>query len=179
MRALLFAAILGAGLWILTEILEMASATGSTTWSLWLTTLWHPIIAIGFWGLHKRQSLQRNLLSLVATLMLVISFIAFAPVSLMMLNSPIDTFSEFMQQNPVYTVFGLLNIIGYILFSVSIIRTRFYPSWMGFVLLLAVLITIMQNFGELAEIWQHVAFMAISLMIIFMALFGLQSQSEE
>lgn len=179
MRALLFAAIIGAGLWILTEFLEMASANGSTPLSLWLTTLWHPIIALGFWGLHKCQAPERNLLSLVGASMLIISFIAFAPVSLMILNSPINTFSEFLQENPIYTIFGLLSLIGYILFGVSIIRTRFYPSWMGFVLLLAVLLSMVQNFGKLAEVWQHVAFISVSLVVILMGLFGLQNQSKK
>ncbi len=175
MKNLLYAAMTGAALWIITEIIEMGSSDGSTTFSLWLTTLWHPILALGFWGLHKVQSEQKNTLSQVAVLMIILSLLAFAPVSLMILNGPEVTFSEFMREHPVYQVFGLVSIIGYVLFSISILRTRFYPSWMGFGLLLSILLAMVQTFGQLAEVIQHVAFIATSIVVINLSLFGIWS----
>jgi len=179
MKTLLYAAILAASLWILTEFLEMASPEGFTPLSMWLTTLWHPILALGFWGLHKSQSPKRNRLSLIGVLLLILSFIAFAPVSLMILNSTVvNSFPEFIQQNPIYQVFGLMSLIGYILFAISMIRTRYYAGWMGFVILLTVLLSVVQNFAQLAEIWQHVAFIITSLVIISMSVFALRQQTK-
>lgn len=173
MKTLLYAAILGAGLWIITEVLEMASPTGSTTLSLWMTTLWHPILALGFWGLHKSQAREKNTLSLVGALLIILSFLVFAPASLIMINASIDSFSAFLQQYPVYQVVGLVSLIGNLLFGIAMIRTRFYPAWMGFSFLLALLLGMVQNFAQLPEVVQHIAFIWMSIVIINMAFFGL------
>lgn len=174
MRILNYAAILGAGLWIITEFMEIASPTGSTSLSLWLTSLWHPILALGIWGLHRNQSRSSNLLSMIGAVCLIISFLGFAPASIMMANSDITTFPEFLEENPVFRFAGLFSLVGYILFGISLIRTRFYPRWVGFALIAAILLGLAQTFGHLPEIVQHVTFVAISLVFMVMALFGLR-----
>jgi prepilin signal peptidase PulO-like enzyme (type II secretory pathway) len=175
MRNLLYAAVLGAGLWILSEILEMASLHGSTPLSLWVTSIWHPILAVGFWGLHKRQSPFKNTLSLIAVIFLILSFIGFAPVSLLILNSSVDTFSEFLQQNPGFQIFGIFSLGGYILFGAAMLRTKFYPGWMAYLLLFFIVLSAVQNFAHLSELVQHVAFIGLSAVVILMALYGLKN----
>lgn len=174
MKNLLYAALLGAALWILTEVLEMASAKGSTPLSLWLTTLWHPILALGFWGLHKRQFPAKNVLSLAGAILLILSLLAFAPVSILILYSEVNTFSEFLEQNPGFQVAGLASVAGYILFGIAVIRSRFYPGWMGYALIGAMLLSVVQTFGGLPDVVQHVAFIALSLVVVGMASFALQ-----
>ncbi len=179
MKNLLYAAIFGAGLWIITEIIEMGSSAGATSLSLWLTTLWHPILAIGFWGLHKVQSPGKNMLSTIGAILIIVTLLAFAPVSMIIMSTSVSSFAEFMQQYPIYQVFGVLSLMGYIFFGISILRTRFYPSWMGFALMLSVLLAMVQTFGQLAEVLQHVAFMATSIVIINLALFGIRSINKQ
>ncbi len=176
MKILLYAALLGASLWILTEVLEMASAEGSTPLSLWLTTLWHPILAMGFWGLHRGQSSMKNsTLSMAGVILIILSLLAFAPVSVMILQDPgLNTFADFMEQNPFYQLVGLVSLIGYILFSVAVIRTRFYPGWTGYALLFTVLLSLVQTAAGLPELFQHMAFIGLSLVIAYLAAFALQ-----
>lgn len=175
MKNLLYAAILGAGLWILSEILEMSSINGSTPLSSWITTIWHPFLAFGFWGLHKSQSQSKNTLSLIGVIFLILSFIGFAPVSLMILNSPINTFSEFLQQNPMFQIFGLFSLVGYILFGAAMIRTKYFPKWTGFALIIAIVVSLIQTLGNLPELLQHIAFIGLSVVIIYMSVFALKN----
>lgn len=173
MKNLLYAAILGASLWIISEFLEMGSDKGSTPLSLWMTSIWHPILALGFWGLHKSQSPGKNTLSLIGVVLLIISFLVFAPVSIMILNSPVNSFSEFMEEHPFFQLFGLASVAGYILFGIAMIRTRYFPGWMGYCIIAAFLLGMAQAFAHLPELVQHVAFIGASLIIISMARFAL------
>ncbi|MFZ1703257.1 MAG: hypothetical protein WAT79_02865 [Saprospiraceae bacterium] len=175
MKYFLYSAIVGAGLWIFSEFLEMDSLHGSTPLSLWITTFWHPIIALGFWGLHLAQSPHKNTLSLVGTILLIVSFIGFTPVSLMILNSPVQTFSAFLNQNPGFQIFGICSLLGYILFGISVIKTKYYPFWTGHILILSIFLSAIQSMAELAEIWQHISFICLSCVVIFMSVFGLEN----
>ena len=173
MKKLLYAAILGALLWILSEILELTSLQGLTPWSLWMTSIWHPVLALGFWGLHKSQSPNKNILSLIGVILLILSFIGFAPVSLIILHSEVNTFSEFLKQNPMFQIFGLFSVLGYLLFGIAMIRTKYFPGWMGYALIIALALSVIQTFGRLPELLQHIAFIGLSAVLIIMSVFSL------
>lgn len=157
----------------------MASPRGSTPLSLWITTIWHPILALGFWGLHKSQSPNKNILSLIGVTLLTLSFIGFTPVSLMILNSPVNNFSDFLQQNPLFQIFGVFSLAGNILFSVAVIRTKYFPNWIGYALIITIMVNVIQTFGKYPELLQHIAFIGLSIVIIFMSVFGLKNAKNE
>ena len=164
----LYAAVIGAGLWIVTEILEMRSPAGHTPVSLWLTTIWHPLVAAGFWGLHKAQSPGRNTLSLAAAILVIVGFVAFAPLSVLFLDSGEPSLDAFTEKRPFFVVAGLVIAIGILLFSAATIRSRYYPAWMAYGMAGAfVLVLIKKAFG-LPEAWQHAGFILLSLIIISM-----------
>ena len=175
MKYQLYAAIVGASLWILTEILEMRAPVGHTPLSLWVTTIWHPILALGFWGLHQGQSPTRSPLSLIATSLVIVGLLVFAPLSVMFLYSKAVTLDTFMQQRPVFLVAGLLTVVGVVLFSLGIIRDRHYPTWTAYGILAALLLVVIKNAGKLPELVQHAGFIMLSLIIISMARFELRT----
>jgi hypothetical protein len=174
-KYLLYAAIAGAGLWIVTELLEMRAAGGHSPVSLWLTTIWHPILALGFWGLHKLQSPASNTLSLVATALVSIALLAFAPLSVMFLYSGAASLDAFVQQRLYFQVAGLLMVIGIVLFGAAMIRTGYYASWMGYGVLAALLLVVIRMMGQFPELLQHAGFIGLSLIIVGMALTGLRT----
>ena len=173
----LYAAVIGASLWIVTEILEMRSPVGHTPVSLWLTTMWHPFVAAGFWGLHKAQSPRKNTLSLAATILVMIGFIAFAPLSVLFLNSGESSLDAFTQERPFFAVAKLLVAIGILLFSAAIIRSRYYPAWMAYGLAGAFLLVLIKNALGLPETLQHAGFIILSLMIISMVVTAMSDRA--
>lgn len=62
---------------------------------------------------------------------------------------------------------------GYILFGIAMIRTRYYPGWMGYGIIATLLLSMAQAFAHLPELVQHVAYITASLIIISMARFAL------
>lgn len=175
MKYQLYAAIVGASLWILTELLEMRAPGGHTPLSLWVTTIWHPILALGFWGLHRGQSPARSPLSLIATSLVIVGLLVFAPLSVMFLYSKAVTLDTFVQQRPLFLAAGLLTVIGVALFGVASIRARHYPTWMGCGILAALLLVVIKTAGKLPEPVQHAGFIMLSLIIISMARFELRA----
>ena len=174
MKFLLYLAILGAGLWILTEILEISSATGSTPLSLWLTSIWHPVLALGFYGLHRGQSFPRNLPSMAGVILIIISLLGFAPVSILMMQKSVATFPAMLEMYPILKTFGLVSVIGYAIFCISMLRTKYYPKWMAYALFACVLLALLQALAGLPEFVQHIAFISQSAVIISMAGFVLR-----
>jgi hypothetical protein len=173
----LYAALAGASLWILTEILEMLAPTGHTALSLWLTTIWHPVLALGFWGLHKAQSSGKNTFSLVATIVVMTGLLAFAPLSVMYLHSGTDSFDAFIQQRPYFVAAGFLMAIGLVLFAAAMIRSRYYPAWMAYGVIGAFVLTAMKRLGGFPELLQHTGFILLSLIIIGMAAIALRKSA--
>lgn len=148
----------------------MLAPAGHTPFSLWMTTIWHPIIAAGFWGLHKAQSPGTNNLSLSATVVVMIAFIAFAPLSVMFLNSGEASIEAFLEQRPFFKAAGFLMIIGLVLFATAVIRSRYYPAWMAWGVISAVALVAVKTAGGFPELMQHAGFILLSLMVIGMAL---------
>ena len=147
----------------------MLAPAGHTPLSLWLTTSWHPVIAAGFWGLHKAQSPGKNSLSLVATVVVMIAFLAFAPLSVMFLNSGEASIDAFVEQRPFFKAAGLLMIVGLVLFAVAVLRSRYYHAWMAWGVIAAFVLVAMKTAGGLSELLQHVGFIILSLIVIAMA----------
>ncbi len=174
MKFLLYLAMIGAGMWILTEILEIFSETGSTPLSLWLTAFWHPILALGFYGLHRGHSFPRNLLSMAGVILIIISLLGFAPVPILMMQKSVTTFPAMLEMYPILKIFGLVSVIGYVIFSISMLRTKYYPKWMAYALIACVFLAMFQVSIGLPEIVQHLSFMTQSAVIISMAGFVLR-----
>jgi hypothetical protein len=159
----------------MTEILEMLAPAGYTPLSLWMTTIWHPIIAAGFWGLHKAQSPGRNTLSLAATVVVMIAFLAFAPLSVMFLDSGEASIEAFVEQRPLFKAAGFMMIAGLVLFAVAVIRSRYYPAWMAWGVITAVVLVAIKTAGGFPESLQHAGFILLSLMVIAMAMTALRN----
>jgi hypothetical protein len=166
----LYAAMFGASLWTLTEILEVLAPAGYTPLSLSLTTLWHPFVAAGFWGLHKAQSPRRNTLSLIGTIAIIAGFLVFAPISVMFLASGETSLSGFMDARPYVAAAGSLLILGIVTFAAAMLRSRFYPAWMAYALVAGFAAATIKKVAGLSESWQHAGFILVCATMIAMAL---------
>lgn len=139
MRLLLWAGILGFSFWILSELLEIY-LRGYNPTVYYLTAAYHVFAGFGIWGLHKAQSGQgRNTLSLVGAAIAFIAYVGVIYFPIAVLNSGLSI-AEFLDANPLYAIPGVLWFVGMLLFGISLLTTRHFPTWSGSVFVLGTII---------------------------------------
>jgi hypothetical protein len=137
MKYLVYAAILGLTLWIISEIIELLVGYNSTGY--YLTAAFHILGGFGIWGLHLLQSKEKNIISLVGATLISISYFSIVYFPIQVMNSGLSV-SEFIEQNPVYKIPLFAYVIGHIIFGIAVLRTKYFPNWTGLILILGAII---------------------------------------
>lgn len=133
--ALLIFVVAGAGIWILSEFLEM-SGGGRTTTTRWLTIGMHVLLGIGVWGVHQCHGEDSNRLSRIATGIMSIGYLGFAiPLTMAVTNDALSM-PELAREHPIFLLAGILATIGASAVGALIIVRRRLPLWAGGVLLI-------------------------------------------
>ena len=109
--------------------------------------------------------------------LLIPSFLVFTPVSLIMLRQSIESFSAFVNTHPGFMIAGIASLIGYLPFSIATIRTRFYPRWLGYALILFTILGVLQVSAQWPDWVQHLAFIGTSLVVIAMGVWALRHEA--
>lgn len=132
MKFFLFAVILGFGCWIVSEVFEIVQG-GYSPEVYYLTAAYHVLAGIGVWGIYKVQTPRKNLINLTATAIASIGYLFFAIFPLQVMRSGLSM-AEFVAANPIYKLAGLVWFAGMMLFSISVIRTGYFPRWAGVIM---------------------------------------------
>ena len=110
MKSLLYAAVMGAGAWIVSEVLEM-SAGGFSAASMWVSVVAFLLMAVGIWGLHRIQARDKNALSLAGALLMSLSLVVFSIQALQFLSSPGTSAAGQAATDPLFVVGALAMVV--------------------------------------------------------------------
>lgn len=172
MKLLLYAAIIGFTFWMTSEIFEIVLG-GRSPEGYYLTAAYHFFAALGIWGLHKRQTAEKNLFNTISAVIVSVTYLCITILPVQVLNSGLS-FPEFINANPIYKLAGFIWVIGMILFSIAIIRTGFFPKSAGFIMLVG---TIIFTAGPLLS-WPmlivNVSNIIFSATVIYISIIGLR-----
>lgn len=176
MKFFIFTAIIGFTCWIGSEVLEIIFQGYNST-VYYLTTSYHILAGIGIWGLHYLQFQPENRLSYISTLLISITYFALAYFPIQVMNSGISV-SEFLELHPVYKIPGLISLVGFILFGLSILKAGYFPKWAGVIIILGTLIYAIAMVLKL-QIVVNINNCILSLSIIYLCIFGLRKLQNE
>lgn len=158
---------------IISQGMEIFS--GPTISSISINMLAFALFGIGIWGLHQRQTTQRqSTLSLVGTVLLSIGAAAFVVMSIQIIQVFPDRQPLDFVTTPIFMIAGSSIGLGTILFSISVIRINHFPKWTGILLLMTPLINIATE-----VIWQTTVVrvylnLLLSVTIIYMSSYAIQ-----
>jgi hypothetical protein len=138
MKYLVYVFILGSTLWIISEIIELQGGYNSSVY--YLTAAFHILAGFGIWGLHLLQSKKKNIISLVGSAIISISYLSLGYFPIQVMNSGLSV-SGFFAHNPVYNISGFAFLIGHIIFGIAVLRTKYFPNWTGLMVMLGATIT--------------------------------------
>ena len=171
MNYLIYIAILAFMFWPVSEIIEIKEGGHNST-VYYMTSVFHILAGFGIWGLHLLQSPLVINLSLIGTVFISITYFVLAYFPIQVMNSKLS-FSEFITIHPIYRVPGIINVIGFIIFGIAIIRIGFFPAWTGVIIILGTII-----FAIAMTMKNHIVVninnIIISATIIYMCIFGLR-----
>lgn len=170
MKFLVFIAILGFAFWIGSEIIEIVEA-GYNSAVYYMTSAYHILAGFGIWGLHLLQSRLRNNLSLTGTALISITYFALAYFPIQVMYSGLSV-SEFIMANPIYKIPGFISLIGFIIFGIAVIRTKYFPTWAGVIIILGTIIYAIAMAAKL-QIIVNINNIILSMTIIYMSILGL------
>lgn len=179
MKSLLYAAILGFTLWIISEVIELRG--GYTSAAYYLTAAFHILGGFGIWGVHLLQSRKTNTLSLVGTLIISLTYFSIVYFPIQVMNSGLSV-AEFIQQNQVYKIPGFTFLVGHIIFGIAVIKTKYFASWTGFALIVTAAIVTgiytYEVFTGSVPVTLHTIVnidnIALAATVIYMCVFGLK-----
>lgn len=134
MKLLQWTAILGFGCWGISEVLEIIQG-GHTPFVYYLTATYHLLAAIGIWGLYRKQTAGKDTFNTISVVVPSIAYLALVFFPIQLMNSGL-AMRDFLDNHPFYKIVGFVWFIGMVLFSISIIRTNYFPKWSGIVILL-------------------------------------------
>ena len=134
MKYLLYLTIAGASCWILSEILEIAVG-GYSPLILLLTAAFHLLIALGIWGVHAGQSLEKTTLSPIAATITSIGYLLMTYPPLVVSLSTTADIMTFMESHSAFKIAGMAAVLGTMLFGISVLRLKYYPTWTGIALI--------------------------------------------
>jgi hypothetical protein len=134
------AAILAAGLWMLTEIMEIVRG-GFSPVQLSLTLIAFVILPFGILGFHAAQAAKGGWMSLIGAVCLAGAFILWSGVTMLDLVLKTKTEMEIIGggniEKTVFWMASVLTAVGFILFGIASLRVEVFPRWTGIVLILA------------------------------------------
>lgn len=134
MKALVYALIVAAVVWMLSEALELGLG-GRTSLTLGMTAAFHLLMAPGVWGAYLGQPGPRSALSGVAAGMASLGYAALVYPPIAAARDPSFGITEFLDANPPFAAAAGLATFGVTLFGVAVLRTGSYARWIGVVLL--------------------------------------------
>jgi len=134
------ATILAAGIWILTEIIEVA-AGGFTPVQLSLTFIAFVILPFGVLGVHAAQAPRGDWISLIGAVCFAGSFIIWSGVTMldMVLKTAteMDVASGGDVKKTVYSIGIVLTLVGSIVFGIATLRGGLFSKWPGIILIVS------------------------------------------
>jgi hypothetical protein len=98
MKYLLYAAILGFTLWIISEIMELTE--GYVSAGYYLTAIFHVIAGFTIWGLHLLQSKRKNTLSLIGVALISVAYFSIAYLPIQVMHSGLSV-SGYVVETPI------------------------------------------------------------------------------
>jgi hypothetical protein len=134
MNYLLYAAMLGFACWMLSEVLEIVQ-NGYSPAVYYLTSAYHFLAGLGVWGLFKAQTPDKNVFNRVSTAMASVAYLGLTLFPIQVMRSGLSM-TDFVEGNPVFKLGALLWLTGMLLFSVSVIRTGYFPRWAGVIMMI-------------------------------------------
>lgn len=155
MRYLIFAGILGAFLWLVDTTLTYPGIPPSTSGTnLLLNILWHPFLAAGWMGLHHSQAHRWEPLSFLGALIICLSFLVYTPIPIGLLTHGSFGLSLVLSPELLWDARNLLAFPGYLLFSIAMVKHKFFPPWTAYALMTLVLFGLIADVRHL-EGWVH------------------------
>jgi hypothetical protein len=129
-RALAHVLVAAGAVWLLSEILEVV-AGGRTAATLWLTALFHLLLAIGIWGAYLAQPGARSPLSRLGVAAASVGYLVLILPPILVAQSASLDLPAFMSAHAWASLAALLAVLGTVAFGVAILRGRSYPGWIG------------------------------------------------
>ena len=167
----MFAAILGYFCWIVSEVVEMIHGGFNST-GYYLTAAFHLFSGIGIWGLHFVQNYPKKTLSAIATLMISLSYLSLVHLPIQVLHSGLSG-TDFIEENPLYLIPGVINVFGLILFGIAVIRAKFFPTWTGTIIILGSIIFFVAMTNGF-QIVANINNITLSITLIYMCILGVR-----
>ncbi len=134
------AAILAAGIWMLTEIMEIVRG-GFSPVQLSLTLIAFVILPFGVLGFHAAQASKGGWMSLVGAVCLAGAFILWSGITMLEVVLKAKTEMAIIGggdiQKIIFWMAGVLTAVGFIVFGIAALRVDVFPRWAGIVLILA------------------------------------------
>lgn len=169
-KLLIYVCLLGASMWIASEVAEMLS-NGFSSVSLSINIFAFTFLAIGWWGLDHIQT-TGNSMSWFGTIGLSAAFLIFTVISLQMFQTGNTQGAELSM---LYMVGIAAMIVGGILFGSSILKLDYFPKWTGILMILLIVVSLSGIALELPGIVQNISNILLSCTLIYMCFFGLNS----
>tara|TARA_R110002072_G_scaffold22432_5_gene78745 strand:+ start:957 stop:1490 length:534 start_codon:yes stop_codon:yes gene_type:complete len=168
-KYLLVAAILGYLCWMVSEVVEIIHGGFNST-GYYLTAAFHLFAGIGIWGLHFVQNQSKKTLSLIATVMISLSYLSLVHLPIQVLHSGLSG-TAFVEAYPMYMIPGVINVFGLILFGIAVIKAKFFPAWTGSIIILgSILFFVAMTNGF--QIVANINNITLSMTLIYMSLLG-------
>ncbi|MCO6509878.1 MAG: hypothetical protein J5I65_03725 [Aridibacter famidurans] len=175
MKILLSAAILGFLCWAISEVLEIVQR-GYSPSVYYLTAAYHVLAGIGVWGIYKAQTAGKNLFNLVATAIASIAYLSFSAFPLQVMWSGLSM-AEFVAANPIYKLAGLVWFTGMILFSISVIRTGYFPGWAGVVMVIGTVVFTLTPIFSWPMLIVNITNIIFAATVVYIGFLGLQART--
>jgi len=171
------AAMIGAGIAVLMEIIDIVNITlpFTSTPVAVLRGLGFLLLAIGVWSLHAGQALEGGKLSLAGVIILSAGDLILAIWVLSAIGTALPDTTDadaivaaLTAESPLFGLGTLFILVGSLVFGVSVIRAKVFPSWTGFLLLFSLLAGIVILAAGLPVMLGHLAeglgFLSVGLM---------------
>ena len=175
-KYLLFTGIIAFSLWIASEMIEICN--GYTPVVYYLTAGYHFLAGFGILGLHKAQSKDKNLLSMIGAIVGFLAYLSLTFFPIQVMNSGLS-FSAFIETNPIYKIPGGVWFLGMMLFGISVLRSQFYPKWTAIVFLSGILMFTATPLLQWPTLPVNITNIVLALTIIYMSFLGLKSLKKD
>ena len=151
------AAILAGGIWILTEIMEIASG-GFSPVQLSLTLIAFVILPFGVLGFHAALASKGGWMSLIGAVCFASAFILWSGVTLLDMvlktNTEMDIIRGGDIEKIIFWIGSVLTVVGFIVFSIAALRADVFPRWTGIILIfVAVFSLVLSLFQVPMVVW--------------------------
>jgi hypothetical protein len=133
-------AILAAGIWMLTEIMEIVSG-GFSPVQLSLTLVAFVMLPFGVLGFHAAQASKGGWMSLIGAVCFAGAFILWSGVTMLDVVLKTKTEMEIIGggdiEKIIFWIASVLTVVGSTVFGIAALRVDVFPRWTGIALILA------------------------------------------